>query len=97
MNLRVHSRIRKWKRWRNFPGISNYYIGIDPSQVAHWNPELSQSDISRRVSWHRPVAYYGNPGLLESDFVVAPGADPSVIEWDVEWSDEACTSMDLAI
>src|ERR1700722_10100757 len=65
------------------PGISNYYIGNDPSRWQSGIPNYRKV-VYREVYSGIDVTYYGNPGLLESDFIVAPGADTSVIAWDVE-------------
>ena len=60
------------------PGKINYLIGQDPKS---WRTNIP---AYRRVRVENAypcvdVVYYGNQGLLEYDFVVAPGADPSVI------------------
>src|SRR5580704_1702945 len=65
------------------PGVSNYYIGNDPSRWQSGIPNYRKV-VYRDAYPGIDVTYYGNPGLLESDFIVAPGADPNVIEWDVE-------------
>jgi hypothetical protein len=65
------------------PGVSNYFIGNDPSRWQSGIPNYRKV-VYREAYSGIDVTYYGNPGLLESDFIVAPGADPSVIEWDVE-------------
>ncbi len=60
------------------PGVSNYFIGSDP---AKWHIDVPTyarvyyRDIYENVD----LAYYGNHRQLETDFVVAPGADPGVI------------------
>jgi hypothetical protein len=65
------------------PGVSNYYIGNDP---ARWRSGIAnyRKVVYRDAYPGIDVTYYGNPGLLESDFIVAPGADPRLIEWEVE-------------
>ena len=65
------------------PGISNYYIGNDPSKWHTGIPNFRKV-IYRDAYPGVDLTYYGNPGLLESDFVVAPGADPGVIAWNVD-------------
>ena len=63
-------------------GTSNYFIGNDPSEVAHQCPNLRQGEVRR----HYPgidLIYYGNQRQLEYDFIVAPGADPHRIPFDV--------------
>jgi Beta-propeller repeat/Abnormal spindle-like microcephaly-assoc'd, ASPM-SPD-2-Hydin len=65
------------------PGSSNYLIGND---VGKWHRNISHF---ARVKYHDvypgvDLLYYGNQGQLESDYVVAPGADPSQIGMRIE-------------
>ncbi|MDF0675053.1 MAG: SBBP repeat-containing protein [Nitrospira sp.] len=60
------------------PGIVNYFIGNDP---AKWRTNIP---IYAKVQYQEvypgvDLAYYGNQGTLEYDFIVAPGADPDQI------------------
>ncbi|MCP5111645.1 MAG: hypothetical protein GY953_12500, partial [bacterium] len=59
-------------------GRSNYLRGNDPSRwrtgVRHY-AQLRADDLYPGVS----VVFYGNQRRLEYDFLVAPGADPSLI------------------
>lgn len=60
------------------PGKSNYFIGNDPTK---WRTNVSRY---AKVKYNEvypgiDLVYYGNQEQLEYDFVVAPGADPSVI------------------
>jgi hypothetical protein len=60
------------------PGVTNYLIGSDR---AKWRTGLR---TYARVEYSQvypgiDLVYYGNPRHLEHDFVVAPGADPSII------------------
>ncbi len=60
------------------PGKVNYFIGNQPSR---WRTDIStygRVDYSN-VYGGIDLAYYGDQGRLEYDFIVAPGADPSVI------------------
>src|SRR5439155_10428168 len=61
------------------PGISNYFIGNDPSAWHTGIPnfaKVSYRDIYPGVD----LTYYGNQGgQLEYDFIVAAGVDPSVV------------------
>ena len=64
------------------PGKINYYVGNDPSK---WRIGVRQYG---RVTYSGiypgvDLTYYGNQQQLESDFVVAPGADPRSIEFEV--------------
>ncbi len=60
------------------PGTANYFIGNDPSQ---WHTNIptfgrvGYQDVYPGID----LAYYGNNGALEYDFIVSPGADPNVI------------------
>lgn len=57
---------------------SNYFIGNDPSR---WHTRVANYEKVRYAGIYRGVdlVYYGNQKQLEYDFVVSPGADPSVI------------------
>src|SRR5581483_3017223 len=64
-------------------GSSNYFIGKDPSQWRRGIPQygkIQTADIYPGVD----LVYYGNQGMLEYDFVVKPGADPSAIRLKYE-------------
>jgi hypothetical protein len=61
------------------PGYSNYFIGSDR---ARWHTHVTQYGQITYQNLYPGVdlVYHGTPGRsLEYDFVVAPGADPSVI------------------
>jgi hypothetical protein len=60
------------------PGKSNYFIGND---AAKWHTNIPTYGKVRYQEAYRGIdlIYYGNGRQLEYDFVVAPGADPSVI------------------
>jgi hypothetical protein len=64
-------------------GISNYFIGNDPakwhSRIPNYGRVLYQS-----VYPGVDVAYYGNQGQLETDFIVAPQADAKRIKLVVD-------------
>ena len=72
------------------PGTSNYFVGNDPSQwrtnIANYG-RVAYRDVYAGVD----LVYYGNQQQLEYDFVVAPGADPGAIRFDVRGAD----SIDL--
>src|SRR5260370_6452101 len=61
------------------PGKTNYFLGNSP---AHWRTDVSNyRKVSERAVYNGvDVIYYGNQRQLEYDFVVAPGADPRVIQ-----------------
>jgi hypothetical protein len=64
------------------PGKSNYFIGNDP---AKWRTNVPTYAKVKYQNVYRGIdlVYYGNPQLLEYDFLVAPGADPNAISLDV--------------
>lgn len=60
------------------PGIVNYFIGNDP---AKWRTNIpTYAKVQYQQAYQGiDLAYYGNQGRLEYDFLVAPGADPDQI------------------
>ncbi len=63
-------------------GKSNYFIGTNPLK---WHTNVS---LYARVKYAGiypgiDLVYYGNQRQLEYDFVVAPGADPRLIQFEV--------------
>src|SRR5213593_2849491 len=60
------------------PGKSNYFIGSDPKKWRTNIPSYAQVRVGN-VYPGVDLVYYGNQGQLEYDFVVRPGANPSVI------------------
>jgi uncharacterized protein (TIGR03437 family) len=69
------------------PGKSNYFIGNDPSGWRTNVPTYAKVEY-RDVYPGVNLVHYGNGGQLEHDFVVAPGADPSLIRLAVEGADK---------
>jgi len=61
------------------PGKSNYIIGSDRR---NWHTEVPRYGKVKYQDVYPGVdlVYYGNQQQLEYDFIVAPGADPDVIE-----------------
>ncbi len=60
------------------PGKSNYFLGDNPVQ---WRTNVPSYG---KVTYHElypgiDLAYYGNAGNLEYDYIVGPGAEPSRI------------------
>jgi PKD repeat protein len=60
-------------------GVSNYFVGNDPTK---WRTGVAHHG---RVCYERvypgvDLVFYGRDGRLEYDFVVAPGADPGIIQ-----------------
>jgi uncharacterized repeat protein (TIGR01451 family) len=69
------------------PGKSNYLTGSDP---AKWHTDIPTYAKVRYQDVYPGIdlVYYGNQeGRLEHDFVVAPGADPNQIEFDLRDQD----------
>lgn len=69
------------------PGHSNFFIGKDP---ARWHSRVPNYG---KVKYHQvypniDLIYYGNPQQLEYDFVLAPGADPGVIQLAFEGAEQ---------
>jgi hypothetical protein len=65
------------------PGKSNYFLGNDPSQ---WRINVPNYSRVKYKSIYPGVdlVYYGNQGQLESDFIVAAGADIRAIQLGIE-------------
>jgi len=61
------------------PGKSNYFIGNNPKTWQRNVPTFAKVKY-KNVYPGVDLVYYGNQGRLEYDFVVAPGADPRMIE-----------------
>jgi hypothetical protein len=65
------------------PGVSNYFIGNDPSKWLTNVPNYGEVEY-QNVYPGVNLVYYGNQGQLEYDFVLAPGADPGAIRLAVQ-------------
>ncbi len=63
-------------------GRSNYFIGDDP---AKWHTNVPTYGRVKYAGIYSGIdlVYYGNPRQLEYDFIVAPGADPHRIVFDI--------------
>lgn len=64
------------------PGKSTYFIGNDPKK---WHSNVTNYAQVKYEGIYSGIdlVYYGNQRQLEYDFVVAPGADPHRIQFDV--------------
>ena len=64
-------------------GISNYFIGSDPSQ---WHTQIPNyaKVLYQDVYPGIDVAYYGNEGQLETDYILAPEAEAREIKLGVQ-------------
>lgn len=65
------------------PGVVSYFIGNDPKK---WHAGITTYG---KVSYAQvypgvDLVFYGNQRQLEYDFVVAPGADPGRIGWQID-------------
>lgn len=65
------------------PGRANYFIGNDPH---YWHTDIPSYSRIKYTGVYPGIdlVFYGNQSRLEYDFVVAPGADPSVIRMNLE-------------
>jgi hypothetical protein len=63
-------------------GTSNYFIGNDPGKWRTGVPTYAKVKYEGIYSGI-DLVYYGNQRQLEYDFIVAPGADPRRIQFDV--------------
>jgi hypothetical protein len=65
------------------PGVTNYLLGSDPST---WHTGVRGYSRVKYEGVYPGIdlIFYGNPEQLEHDFVVAPGADPSIIGLEFE-------------
>ena len=63
-------------------GTSNYFIGNDPAKWRSNVPTYAKVKYEGIYSGI-DLVYYGNQRQLEYDFIVAPGADPRRIAFDV--------------
>ncbi len=64
------------------PGKSNYFIGNDPTKWRSRVPTYAKVKYAGVYSGV-DLVYYGNQRQLEYDFIVAPGADPHRIQFEV--------------
>jgi hypothetical protein len=65
------------------PGVVNYFFGNDPKNWHAGVPtygKVSYTSVYPGID----LVFYGNQSQLEYDFVVAPGADPGQIVWQIE-------------
>jgi len=70
------------------PGKSNYFIGNDPKRWRVNVPNYAQVRY-QHIYPGVDLIYYGNQQQLEYDFVVAPGADPSLIRIAIDADGQA--------
>jgi hypothetical protein len=82
MKLLKANRAAKVTGADELPGKSNYFIGNDPRKWRNNVPEYAKVKYEGIYSGI-DLVYYGDQRQLEYDFVVAPGADPRRIQFDV--------------
>lgn len=68
------------------PGKVNYCVGNDPARWRLGLPTFGRVRVAG-VYAGVDVEYYGNPGRLEYDLLLSPGADPSAIRIELEGHD----------
>jgi hypothetical protein len=68
------------------PGRINYFVGNDPAQW-HVNVPTFGRVAYQGVYPGIDLAYYGQQGQLEYDFIVHPGADPHAVRLGFEGAD----------
>jgi len=75
-----------WQGGNKQVGISSYFSGNNPKQ---WQTKVPHYGSVRYDNVYKGIdlTYYGNPQQLEYDFIVKPGADPSVIQLGFEGID----------
>jgi hypothetical protein len=82
-----------WAGLEKQPGISNYFIGNDPSRWHTDVPNYSRVEARDLYPGISLVAY-GNAGHLEYDLNVAPGADPAQVQLAWEGADSLRLNAD---
>ena len=65
------------------PGVVSYFIGNDPKNWRSGIPTYGKVNYAQ-IYPGVDLVFYGNQRQLEYDFVVAPGADPSRIAWQID-------------
>lgn len=78
----VNSNVARVTGEDRLPGVSNYFIGNDPTKwytnVSHFQ-KVNYENVYPGID----LVYYSDRRQLEYDFVVAPHADPSLIRVDL--------------
>src|ERR1039458_7889673 len=82
MKLRNANPAAKVTGMDELSGKSNYFIGNDPTKWRTNVPTYAKVKYEGIYSGI-DLVYYGNQRQLEYDFIVAPGADPHRISFDV--------------
>src|SRR5216684_8850553 len=82
MKLRKANAAAKVTGTDELTGTNNYFIGNDPAKWRSNVPTYAKVKYEGIYSGI-DLVYYGNERQLEYDFIVAPGADPGRIAFDV--------------
>jgi hypothetical protein len=69
-------------------GVVSYLIGNDPKKWRSGIPTYGKVNYAQ-IYPGVDLVFYGNQRQLEYDFVVAPGADPSRIAWQIQGANAA--------
>lgn len=73
----------RWAAGEPLPGQSHYLLGDRPDAWVRAVPQfasLRQAGVYPGID----LVFHGAGGALEHDFIVAPGADPARIEWQID-------------
>jgi hypothetical protein len=65
------------------PGIANYFIGRDPRQ---WHTDIPTFARVRYQDVYPGIdlEYYGRQGTLDYDWIIHPGANPGIVQMEIE-------------
>ncbi len=71
--------------------ISNYFLGNDPS---NWHTDVPNYSaiVYREIYPGIDLRYFGNGRMLEYDFIISPGADPSQIAVRYDGATDLCVN-----
>jgi hypothetical protein len=89
MRLRNANPATKVTGMDELAGTSNYFIGNDPAKWRTNVPTYAKVKYEGIYSGI-DLVYYGNQRQVEYDFIVAPGADPHRIAFDVRGAKRVC-------
>lgn len=83
INANTHPRLQAVRR---LTSISNYFIGNKPK---YWHTNVPNYAAVRYLNLYPGIDWvvYGNPNRLEYDLVVAPHANPQLIEFRIQGAD----------
>ncbi len=93
MSIRGARPAKGWEQGKQVAGVSNYFLGKDPSSWRR-NVPAYESVTAKQVQPGVDLVWYGKDRKLEYDLVVAPGVDPSMLE--VAWNGARSMKVDDA-